>query len=153
MLVLCSILALVATYRATVYALDDDVFNAPRGWLKDRSKWIAKLVSCPWCMSTWLGAPIAAAVAVFVAAGQRSDRIVFGVLLWWTASAVTGVAHKYTHRPKPLLATLIPPVDEVHPIVVDGRPFHPIDLPDGAVTIGHSVFAPIATTPNLISGR
>ena len=152
-LTLLSILAVLATYRATVYAVDDDVFNSPRTWVKSKSKWFTKLVTCPWCVSTWLGAPIAAAIAIFAAEGQRSARIVYGVLLWWTASAATGVLHGQTHKPKPLQATLIPETKDVAPIVLDGRPMHPIDMPEGAVLIGSAVFAPIETTPNLLSGR
>lgn len=152
MLALVCLLAAIATHRLTVHAVEDDIFDRPRRWVSERSQWAAKLLSCPWCISMWLGAPVAAAVALTMCAGDPEDRVVFGLLLWWAMSTVAATLYQQaTHRPEPIRATLATKREGT--IELDGHTMKPIAPPEGAVIIGSTMYVPLDTRPEIITGR
>lgn len=85
-----AVLAVLAVYRLTLLVTADEITEAPRedalDWLDDHDHpKLATLLGCPWCMSIWLGLPIA----------WSAHR--WGSEPWWqivalglAASAVTG---------------------------------------------------------------
>lgn len=58
------LLAVLATARLTRLVTDDAILDRPRDAIYRRSPdgALAYFVSCPWCVSMWLGAGVAAAV-------------------------------------------------------------------------------------------
>lgn len=82
-----------ATYRLTKLVIDDRLVEAPREWLFERfppeSTYIGYLVTCPWCVSMWvgLGTQVARAVA---------PRLWGGIALALAASAVSGIVYERT---------------------------------------------------------
>lgn len=79
-----------AGFRLTRLLVEDDVLSRPRYWLAKRSEWLGRLLSCPWCVSVWVGfgvvaarrlAPrawgevVAPALAVSAATGLVSERL------------------------------------------------------------------------------
>jgi hypothetical protein len=55
-------LAVLATARLTRLVTTDSITDPARAWLHDHTPpWVTYLVHCPWCVSVWLGAGVAAA--------------------------------------------------------------------------------------------
>ncbi len=84
------VLDALAVYRLTRLTQRDTITAGPRSWMHKRYKggWLLELVTCPWCMSFWIGlgvalatyfAPFAwswpaAALALSAVAGWLTDR-------------------------------------------------------------------------------
>lgn len=97
--VMLVVLAAIATYRAARFLTGDKVGEPIRTWAgvedddgAQRHPWLAYLVTCDWCVSTYLGV-IGAVIIVNV---SRLDEpwtvdVVWGVALWLTLSGVTGL--------------------------------------------------------------
>jgi len=84
------LLVWLTIYRATRLITDDDfpASIAVRGRVTDRwgeNSWQNYLVTCPWCLSIWLGA-----VVVVAADFMLDDGLAAPALVWASASAVTG---------------------------------------------------------------
>jgi hypothetical protein len=88
------LLAVLATARLTRLVARDAISDPARAWLHERGpEWLTYLVHCPWCVSIWLGAGVAAATYNWPAR-------------WWvviplvalTASYVTGALALLTAR-------------------------------------------------------
>lgn len=54
------LLAVLATARLTRLVTDDRITEAPRVWVARRGEMIGYLVYCPWCVSIYTGAAVAA---------------------------------------------------------------------------------------------
>lgn len=91
----------LATFRVTYFLVSDQLIQEPRAkmtnWLETRKEnktgkvthveWqskLAYLVTCPWCMSVWIGAAFTLVTHVFY-------DVPVPVLTWLTSSAVTGM--------------------------------------------------------------
>lgn len=86
-------LAVLATYRAT-RLINADVITAPfRRWVcrldgeleKDEVGRWTYFITCPWCVSIWVGAIVATVTVLW-----PDNRLILAGLLALTASAVTG---------------------------------------------------------------
>lgn len=53
------VLTVLAVYRLTLLLVADRLLQRPRRWLYERSRGAGRLayfVTCPWCVSVWVGA-------------------------------------------------------------------------------------------------
>lgn len=48
----------LATYRLTVLAVEDTIFSPIRNRIVEGSRFGMELITCPWCISIWLGAAV-----------------------------------------------------------------------------------------------
>lgn len=57
------LLVFLAVARLTRLVVEDAILDRPRAWLQSRKPDgpLAYLLGCPWCVSIWLGAGVAAA--------------------------------------------------------------------------------------------
>lgn len=88
------LLAVLATARLTRLINDDAILDRPRAWVQrgGESK-LAYFVTCPWCVSIWVGACVAVATYDWHAYG-----VVQVGLLMLAASHVTGMLAVITVR-------------------------------------------------------
>lgn len=101
------LLTVLVTFRLTVLVTRDRITRVPRerlqGWAESRwerrtgrtsdtDEWqseIAYLLSCPWCVSIWVGG------ATVLAVGLTHD-LPAPILVWLAASGVTGLLAEVT---------------------------------------------------------
>lgn len=91
----------LATHRLTYLIVEDRITRRPRWWLQGKTEeryerrtgqrseeeWLSAvgyLLSCFWCMGWWVG-------AVVVAVTAQVASVPLPVLVWLTASSVTGL--------------------------------------------------------------
>lgn len=82
------LLAVLATARVTRLVNADTILDGPRAWITRRlgsGHTLVYFVQCPWCVSIWAGAAVAAATYAWHAYGA-----VQVLLLLLAASYVTG---------------------------------------------------------------
>lgn len=81
------VLVVLATARLTRLINEDAILDAPRAWVQQHAPdSVVYLVQCPWCVSMWVGGPVAAAAVLW-----PSNRAVAWGLLALAASEVTGL--------------------------------------------------------------
>lgn len=81
----------VATYRITHLIVEDTIpFGKARSWIQDRSpnSLLAEWVTCPWCVSMWVGAGVVTARALLPGFWDRMGAVlavsgVTGLLATW----------------------------------------------------------------------
>ena len=88
--ILLLILTAIATYRVSRYLTGDKIGEPIREWAARRSEWLAYLVGCDWCVSTYLGVIGAAALLVQLQPMPLGDDVVWFVALWFSLSGFTG---------------------------------------------------------------
>lgn len=104
------VLLCLATYRVTRFVIDDQLaqpvvskiqgrferrFDAKHPDRADPTKWqsqVGYLLSCPWCLSIYVGAIIIGLTC------WLSYDVPRPVLVWLAASGVTGLLSTYEHR-------------------------------------------------------
>lgn len=80
------LLVCLATWRLARFVTVDYLAEPIRVRADTIGERVGYLFSCPWCMSIWL-APLVAAPAVW----WPTNRVVWLILLWLSASAVAGM--------------------------------------------------------------
>ena len=80
------LLTMLSVARLTRLVTDDAILDTPRGWLLERPGKLAYFVSCPWCVSIWVGAG-ASALVYF----ERDHWPVQVALVALAASHLTGI--------------------------------------------------------------
>lgn len=94
--VLLVILATIATYRMTRYLTGDKIGEPIRRWAKSPTRrprvrsWLGYLVTCDWCVSTYVGAAWSAVIVLNDAAVIDDDWLWFAAM-WFAFSGVTGL--------------------------------------------------------------
>lgn len=85
---LLTLLTVLAVARGTRLVNEDIIFDTPRNWLLDRApdSKVAVFVTCPWCVSIWVGG----VGAVLVYFWHREPVIQIG-LLALASSQLTGL--------------------------------------------------------------
>jgi len=54
MRVIILLTAIIAVEGITEALLHSELFDKPRDWLSIKSRWLARLMSCGWCLSFWV---------------------------------------------------------------------------------------------------
>lgn len=88
MLAVSLLVATFAVARLTRLIVDDQIFNRFRRWVLRKwgdESWQSYLITCPWCMSIWLGAVIMPPAAIW------PNQWVIAALAVPAASMVTGL--------------------------------------------------------------
>lgn len=80
------VILVLCVARLTRLATYDYIFKDVRNWIGDRSQWFGYLVSCPWCMSVWVGAAVFGATYI-----GRSEEWLWYIWSGLAASYVVGV--------------------------------------------------------------
>lgn len=87
------VLFALAVARVTLIITDDDILKRPRAWIVNKvapndgdEHPIATLVTCPWCMSVWVGCALAPLVYY-----HYGNPLVYMGGLVLAASQVTGM--------------------------------------------------------------
>jgi len=83
------VLLCLATFRLTRLFTDDAITLPLRSRLEAR-RFVGYLVTCRWCLSIWLGIPLAVVATLW---GDHS--VIVAVLAGLSASAVTGLLSRW----------------------------------------------------------
>lgn len=92
------VVVVVATVRATRLVNRDYLIRPAVRWVQARVPYrVAYLLGCPWCLSVWVGAAVAA-----VGLWWPTNRAVWAVLIGLAASQLAGLAAVWLDPPDPV---------------------------------------------------